>query len=147
MHCPYCQTPVREDSPACPQCGLNMEKAEAYFGTVPPVMDGLNDHAGVLGPSGARRIRHRIAAFNRRFPQCGFTVVFMQLANGMPGATYTYWMFNRANPAGEMRQGSANRHVFLLVDTAGRNAWLTHGYGLEPFVSGTPAPLPREGTS
>jgi uncharacterized membrane protein YgcG len=51
-----------------------------------------------------------------------------------PGAAYAWWVFNRSNPAGELRQASANRHLFLLVDTASRGAWLTVGYGLEPFV-------------
>jgi uncharacterized membrane protein YgcG len=134
MHCPYCQSPVSEDAPSCPRCGLSLEKAGAYFGTAPRLVHGVSDSAGVLSAGARRRIRRRIAAFERRFPQSGFTVAFMALGKEIPGATYTYWIFNRCNPAGELIQGAENRHVFLLVDTAGHGAWLTVGYGLEPFI-------------
>ena len=68
----------------------------------------------------ARRIKRAIRAFERRFPQTGFTVAFQPLGKDTPGATYTYWVFNRSNPAGELQQGRDNRHLFVLVDTAGR---------------------------
>jgi uncharacterized membrane protein YgcG len=111
-----------------------MEKAAAFFGIAPRLERGVSDSAGVLTPADIRVIRRAIAGFERRFPQAGFTVAFMSLAKDTPGPTYTYWVFNRSNPAGEMNQGCANRHVFLLVDTAGKGAWMTLGYGLEPFI-------------
>jgi len=111
-----------------------MDKAEAYFGTAPRLIRGVSDTAGVLSAGDIRRMRRRIAAFERRFPQTGFTVAFMALGKETPGAAYAYWVFNRCNPAGELNQGSGNRHVFLLVDTAGQGAWMTVGYGLEPFI-------------
>jgi uncharacterized membrane protein YgcG len=113
-----------------------MEKAGAYFGPAPRLLRGVSDTAGVLGSGNIRRIRRSIAAFERRFPQSGFTAAFMELGKEIPGATYAWWVFNRCNPAGEMSRGSANRHLFLLVDTAGQGAWLTVGYGLEPFIGG-----------
>jgi hypothetical protein len=134
MHCPYCQSPLHEDTPSCPRCGLTMEKAAAFFVIAPRLMRGVSDSAGVLTPADIRTIRRGIAGFERRFPQAGFTVAFMALGKDTPGATYTYWVFNRSNPAGEMNQGCANRHIFLLVDTASRGAWVTLGYGLEPFI-------------
>lgn len=135
MHCPYCQNPVSEESPACPRCGVDMDKATAFFGAPPRLVQGVSDSAEVLRPRDLRTIRRAIREFERRFPQAGFTVAFMTLGKDIPGATYAWWVFNRSNPAGELLQASANRHVFLLVDTASRGAWLTQGYGLEPFVS------------
>lgn len=134
MKCPYCDSPLLEDSPSCPRCGLTLEKAGAFFGTVPRLLRGVSDAAGVLKGADIRRLKAAILKFERRFPQAGFTVAFIPLPEGTPGATYTYWVFNRCNPAGELHQGSSNRHIFLLVDTAGRDAWLTVGYGLEPFI-------------
>lgn len=134
MKCPYCDSPLLEDSPACPRCGLTLEKAGAFFGTVPRLLRGVSDAAGVLKAGDIRRLKGAIGKFERRFPQAGFTVAFMPLPEGTPGPTYTYWVFNRCNPAGELHQGSDNRHIFLLVDTAGGDAWLTVGYGLEPFI-------------
>ena len=134
MHCPYCQSPLREDTPSCPRCGLTMEKAAAFFGIAPRLFRGVSDSAGVLTAADARIVRRGIAGFERRFPQAGFTVAFMALPKDTPGSTYAYWVFNRSNPAGELNQGCSNRHVFLLVDTAGKGAWLTLGYGLEPFI-------------
>lgn len=135
MHCPYCQTPVSEESPACPRCGLDMDKATAFFGTPPRLLRGVSDTAGVLTAADMRSIRRGIREFERRFPQLGFTVAFMALPKDTPGPTYTWWAFNRCNPSGELLQASANRHIFLLVDTTGGGAWLTCGYGLEPFVN------------
>ena len=134
MLCPYCQGPVCEDSPACPRCGLTMEKAGAVFGALPHLVKGVSDSAGVLRGAGRRRIHRDIAAFERRFPQCGFTAAFMALGKDIPGATYTFWVFNRSNLAGELNQGSHNRHILLLVDIMSCGAWITPGYGLEPFI-------------
>lgn len=134
MHCPYCQSTVREDSAACPRCGLTMEKASAFFGTVPRLDPAVSDTAGVLGSGDIRRLKRAIAEFERKFPQAGFTAAFMALPPDTPGPTYTVWVFNRCHPAGEHRQGEDNRHVLLLVDTEGGGAWMTLGYGLEPFV-------------
>jgi len=134
MQCPYCQNPVSEESPACPRCGLTMEKATAFFGTPPRLFRGVSDSAGVLTARETRIVRRAIRDFERRFPQLGFTVAFIALPKDTPGPTYTWWVFNRANPSGELQQASSNRHLFLLVDTAGGGAWLTSGYGLEPFV-------------
>ena len=135
MHCPYCQSPVCEESPACPRCGLDMDKAGAFFGTAPPLVQGVSDTSGVLTNGDKRAIRRAILEFERRFPQAGFTAAFMALPKDTPGPTYAWWVFNRTNPAGELLQASDNRHLFLLVDTAARGAWLTGGYGLEPFLS------------
>jgi uncharacterized membrane protein YgcG len=135
MHCPYCHAPLSEDLPACPRCGVNMEKASAYFGTPPHLTTDISDLAGVLRPAELRVLRQRIGEFGRRFPQSGFSAVFMAIDRDVPGAAYAWWIFNRCQPAGGTQEGGGNRQLFLLVDTAGHHAWLTQGYGLEPFVS------------
>ena len=134
MNCPYCQSAVREDSAACPRCGLTVEKASAFFGTAPRLEPGVSDPAGVLPCGDVRRVKRAIAGFERKFPQAGFTAAFMALPAETPGPAYTMWAFNCGLPAAPARQGAANRHVLLLVDTAGGGAWMTPGYGLEPFV-------------
>jgi len=113
---------------------LTIEKAGAFFGTVPLLVRGVSDSAGVLTGAETRRIHRDIAAFERRFPQCGFTAAFMALGKDIPGAAYTFWVFNRSSLAGELNQGSRNRHILLLVDTRSCGAWITLGYGLEPFI-------------
>ena len=135
MNCPYCQGSLCEDSPACPRCGLTMEKAGAFFGTVPRLVPGVSDSAGVLSGADIRSMGRSISAFERRFPQCGFGVALVALGKDIPGAAYTFWVFNRTYQAGGLNQGARNRHLLLLIDTAGRGAWLTMGYGLEPFLS------------
>ena len=112
-----------------------MDKATAFFGTPPRLMRGLSDTTGVLSSGESRAIRRSIREFERRFPQLGFTAALLELPRDTPGPTYTWWVFNRCNPAGELVQASANRHIFLLINTAGGSgAWITCGYGLEPFV-------------
>ena len=112
-----------------------MEKAGAFFGTVPRLVPGVSDSAGVLSGADIRSMGRSISAFERRFPQCGFGVAFVALGKDIPGAAYTFWVFNRTYQAGGLNQGARNRHLLLLIDTAGRGAWLTMGYGLEPFLS------------
>ena len=91
--------------------------------------------AGVLRSSDVRIMRRSIKGFEQRFPQCGFTAAFMALGKDIPGAAYTFWVFNRAITPDEFHRGHRNRRVLLLVDTVGRCAWVTLGYGLEPFIS------------
>ena len=57
MHCPYCQAPVSEESPACPRCGVDLDKATAFFGVPPPLVQGVNDSAGVIRATDTRDIR------------------------------------------------------------------------------------------
>jgi len=135
MHCPYCHAPLTEELPACPRCGVNIDKATAYFGEPPRLQPDVTDPAGKLRPADLRSVRRRIGEFSRRFPQAGFSAVFMDLSPDVPGAAYAWWLFNRGLPGGETQHGGNNRRLLLLVDTAGRQAWLTQGYGLEPFVS------------
>ena len=82
-----------------------MEKAAAFFGIAPRLIRGVSDSAGVLTSADLRVIRRRIADFERRFPQTGFTAAFMAVSKDFPGATYAYWVFNRCNPAGELGIG------------------------------------------
>ncbi len=134
MNCPYCQSPVHEDSPACPRCGLTMEKASAFFGAPPRLDSGVSDNAGVLSGTDARRLNRAIKSFERKFPQAGFTAAFIALPGDTLGPAYTMWVFNRCHPGAGEISGSGNRHVLLLVDVSGGGAWMTLGYGLEPFV-------------
>ena len=103
MNCPYCQGSLCEDSPVCPRCGLTMDKAGAFFGTVPRLGPGVSDSAGVLSGSDIRSMGRSIAAFEGRFPQCGFGVAFVALGKDIPGAAYTFWVFNRTYQAGHKR--------------------------------------------
>jgi uncharacterized membrane protein YgcG len=134
MNCPYCQTPVFEMAGSCPRCGLNMEKAGAFFGIAPAIEPGINDLAHVINRRGRTRLAAEIAIFKTRFPQCGMTVVFMALDENHPGKTFAFWLFNKAVIISQVTLSSRNREVFLLVDTKRRTPYLTVGYGLEPFV-------------
>ena len=111
-----------------------MEKAGAFFGIPRDVFPGVNDQAEVLSKRDSKRLKEEISVFGNRFPQCGFTVVFLPLEEQFPGSTYAFWLFNKASLTDKLAAASTNRQVLLLIDTKGRRAYLTLGYGLEPFV-------------
>ena len=112
-----------------------MDKASQFFGTAPRLTEGVSDIAAVLSPRDNRRLHGAIQAFERRFPQVGFTAAFMAVAPGVPLQSYAFWIFKRCALGGETATGGMNRHVFLLIDTTGQRSALMTGYGLEPFVS------------
>ncbi len=134
MHCPYCHGPLREESFSCSGCGLTLEKATDFFGEPPALKRGVHDPEGVLTAADVRLLGGGIAAFERRCPGTGFTAAFMALPENTPAGAYAWWLFNQCNPAGETQEGPENCHLFLLVDTVGKGAWMTLGYGLEPFI-------------
>ncbi len=135
MQCPYCQSPSYEKAPECPRCGLTMEKAGQFFGAAPRLTGGVSDTSGVLNARERRRLGGLLTAFQRRFPQLGFTAAFIPVAHAVPLPAYAFWIFNKCALGGETMTGGMNRHLFLLVDTTCQRTALTVGYGLEPFVS------------
>jgi hypothetical protein len=135
MHCPYCQKPVAEESTQCAACGLDLEKLDSVLGIAPVIAAGLNDRGGVLRGAEARKVKLAISQFCDRFPQILLAVVFDETATVVPLRTWVWWLFNRGNFSAALDKGFVNRDLLLVIDPARRQAALTIGYGLEPFVS------------
>lgn len=135
MHCPYCQKPVAEESAQCAGCGLDLEKLDSVLGIAPVISAGLNDRGGVLRGAESRKVKLAISQFCERFPQIQLAVVFDEPTTVVPLRTRAWWLFNRGNFSAALDKGFVNRDLLLTIDPARRQAALTMGYGLEPFVS------------
>ncbi len=134
MTCPYCESPAYEDAPECQRCGITMDKADQYFGTAPPLQPGVNDTSKALSARDQKRVSIALNNLEGHFPQLGFTIVYLPLALTFSAQAYAFWLFNHRALGGAAAMGGANRHILILVDTAGQRAAITVGYGLEPFL-------------
>lgn len=135
MHCPYCRTPLVERSPECPGCRLDLDRAAALLGPLPPIAAGVSDADGLFRKGARRRLLKRIDTFERRFPQVRFQLLCRRLPAEHPFELYVFWLFNLGNFAAETEKDGDNRGILLALDPeAGRSA-LMPGYGLEPFLA------------
>ncbi len=134
MRCPYCKTPISENTPACPRCALNVETASTAFGAPPNLQRGVNDATLALSESQRRRIQASLTEFHDHFPQIHLSLVTVELTEETGLAAYAFWLFNRSGLCPPSERGGSNHDILLTLDTQCHRAHLTFGYGLEPFV-------------
>lgn len=134
MFCPYCQKPVAEEASGCAECGLDLGKLDQVLGIPPVIQAGLKDQGGRLTRSGVRQIQRVMRQFSDRFPQIRLALVLEEAPGVVPLRTWVWWLFNRGSFSVALDKGFANRDILLALDPARRQAALTIGYGLEPFV-------------
>ncbi len=134
MHCPYCQQSLTEVSVQCGACGLDLGRLDAVLGIPPVIAAGVKDTGNVLGKAGARQVRGALGRFEARFPQVQVALVVEPGPVVVPLRTWAWWLFNRGQFSSALDKGSVNRDVMLVVDPSRRQAAMTIGYGLEPFV-------------
>ena len=135
MRCPYCDTALKEDSPECPGCRLDLRRAARLLGPVPRIEPEICDSSGALTPVESKRLRRQIDKIADRFPQVRVQIIFRHFTDGHPIRLHAFWMFNLGALSSETEKHAANRRILLLVDPVAAEAALTVGYGLEPFVT------------
>jgi uncharacterized membrane protein YgcG len=88
-----------------------------------------------LKESDHTKLKRRISAIQRRFPQLTLQVVIHQFPEEHPFSMYVFWLFNAASFAGESNRGKDNHALLLAIDPARGESALMPGYGLEPFLA------------
>jgi len=134
MHCPYCQQSVAEESPQCAACGLDLARLDSVLGIPPVLQAGLTDIAGWLTPRETRQVKRALSRFRDRFPQIQLALLLQKAPDIVPMRTWAWWLFNRSQFSLALDKGFVNRDILLALDPVRRQAVLTIGYGLEPFV-------------
>lgn len=134
MRCPYCQIPLHASMAECPSCRLTYPRAGALLGAVPRLAPQVADTTRSLRPADHRRLRRRIAAIQRRFPELVLQVVIHRFPAEHPFSLHAFWLFNAASFAGEGNRGRDNHALLLAIDPARGEAAIMPGYGLEPFL-------------
>jgi uncharacterized membrane protein YgcG len=95
---------------------------------------GVSDNTGSLSSSEINKLRKRVAALQRRFPQLVLQIVLRALPKEHPFSLHAFWLFNAGAFAGEGRRGKNNHAILLLIDPVRKESALMPGYGLEPLL-------------
>jgi hypothetical protein len=134
IECPYCHTPLRETSPECSGCQMDLEKLARAMGPTPVILAGISDGCNLFSRPETKRLSKVISAYQSRFPQCRLHVItriFDQKAELPP---IIFWIFNRADLSeGTSKQGK-NRDIVILIEPKRKQAAMIVGYGLEPIL-------------
>lgn len=133
MHCPYCQQSVAEPS-RCAVGGLDLARLDGLPGILPMRQAGLTDSAGVLPAQAARQEGAALRSFQERFPRIQWALLVEEAPDKVPMRTRVWWLFNRSRFSFALDKGFGNRDIQLGVDPVRRQAVVTIGYRLEPFV-------------
>jgi uncharacterized membrane protein YgcG len=105
------------------------------LGAVPRLSLAVADTTETLRTSDHTRIKRRIAAIRRRFPQLVPQVVMHRFPAEHPFSMHVFWLFNAADFAGASQRGRENHALLLAIDPDRGEAAIKPGYGLEPFLT------------
>jgi hypothetical protein len=134
MHCPFCQTPLKPDAPECPACRLTFPRTSALVGALPRLAPVVADTTRQLAAPDQARIKKRIAAIQRRFPQLVLQVVMHSFPEEHPFSMHVFWLFNAGNFAGDSRRGKDNHALLVALDPVRGESAIMPGYALESFL-------------
>ena len=135
MRCPFCQQPVRADSPECSACRLTFPRTCALVGAVPRLTPVVADTTRSLSSADHVSLKSRISGIQRMFPQLVLQVVLHQFPDEHPFSMHVFWLFNAAGFAGGSQRGRHNHSLLLALDPVRGEAAIIPGYGLEPFLA------------
>jgi uncharacterized membrane protein YgcG len=93
------------------------------------------DTTGSLKLADQAKLKNRIQAIERRFPQLALQVVMHRFPDEHPFSMHVFWLFNAAAFAGEGNRGRDNHGLLLAIDPTRGEAAIIPGYGLEPFLT------------
>lgn len=134
MLCPFCQTPLIANAQECPACRITFPRTSALVGALPRFTPVVADTTGQIEPQDQARLKKRIAAIQRRFPQLVLQVVMHVFPEEHPFTMHVFWLFNAANFAGDSKRGKENHALLVALDPNRNEAAIMPGYGLEAFL-------------
>lgn len=135
MWCPYCHTLLKASAVECAACRLTYARTCTLLGAVPRLAPLVADTMQILNAAEQVRIKRRLTAMQRRFPQLVPQVVMHGFPDQHPFSMHVFWLFNAAELAGISQRGSANHSLMLAVDPNRGEAAIIPGYGLETFLT------------
>lgn len=134
MRCPYCKSPLTENSSECPSCKLTLSRASALLGPVPLFGHTLAEMARLLNKGEVKQLQTLLDKVKRRFPQINIHTLIREFPENHPFDLYLFWIFNNAGLSEEAHKGGENRDILIAVDPAQTRVGMIVGYGLEPFL-------------
>jgi uncharacterized membrane protein YgcG len=135
MKCPACSTSITEPVQYCPKCRFTLHRADPKYGAVPRHSRFLTDRTSTLSHGEKAKLRDALRLFHKKFPQVLLSVFVTELPKGTAVNEFTFWMANRARFGTMPKVLEENCDLLLVIDTHGKNAAVSAGYGLEEFVT------------
>lgn len=135
MKCPSCAAHFSAPVKSCPECKFSLQRLDLKFGLVPRHSRYLSDRSGRLPIPDMEAIRKELRLFEKKFPQILLSVLVTELPAGTRVNEYAFWMANRARFSSVEKKENENFDMLLVLDVVAKEAALTTGYGLEPYVS------------
>ena len=134
VHCPSCFQPYDRAGASCTRCGFSLQVACAKFPFAPPEIERIIDPEEAFTARDRRLVEKAVARFERHFPGIRVAVHPTRLPEGADVREFGFWLFNQAPLAeGEAPEDRAGT-LLLILDRHNRQAGLTVGYELDPFI-------------
>ena len=135
MRCPFCDSQILASATDCPACRLSFPRTSALLGAVPRLEPMVSDTTRTLKTSDHTKLKRRISAIQKRFPQLVLQVVIHEFPKEHPFSLHVFWLFNAAAFAGDSRRGKNNHALLIALDPARGESAIIPGYGLEPLLA------------
>jgi uncharacterized membrane protein YgcG len=120
---------------ACVYCGFTAFQAVEKFRLAAPELGLVHDEEGLLRGRRRERLEEQIREFNRDFPQLSVTIYLTALPSSWDAREFGYWLANASPMNAEEDPGKRFFKLLLVVDDANKQASITTGYALEPFIT------------
>ena len=105
------------------------------LGAAPRLTPMVTDTTRSLRASDHTKLKRRISAMQRRFPELSMQVVMHEFPEQYPFSMHVFWLFNVAAFDVEGNRGKDNHALLLAIDPTRGEAAIMPGYGLEPFLN------------
>lgn len=134
VHCPACYSADDRGEESCRHCGFSAAVCAERYPMQPPAFERLMDAEGLLGKRQRARLDKAIDSFEAKFPQLRIATHLTRLPEGLDVREVGYWLVNFCplsdGETAENREGT----LLFVIDHLNRQAGLTLGYGLDPFL-------------
>ncbi len=111
-----------------------MRHADEVFGTEEISLQKFSDLAGVFRMKDREPMRKVMEGFEAKFPQLFVSICLGAFEETKSLRQYGFWMLNRASFTDVDLDRPNATGILILVDVNGKNASITYGYALMPYL-------------
>ena len=141
LTCSSCKVELTEVCSECPECGYTYSLLDEYYMDLNPndtfpIIESLNDAAGILNVSDRVLCKDDIREFCRRFPSMFFSVYLDAAKDDEDADSKGLWLYNKGEFSALPTGSHIQYGVLLYIDANKKEASLSYGDGLAPYLSG-----------
>ena len=132
--CPSCGEQASEGDAACLSCGYGFEFAASMLPYEAPPLRKFIDFEGHLAREDIKDGQRALEKLRARFPQVTLCTCVVEVPDGVSVTEFGFWLFNQSVPNGPRMVERRLHSILFTIDPKRKEAALTVGYGLDPFV-------------